>query len=81
MDELLSSLDLGPLRGRSEWHVFAVMLVRLDEYREKVLVIVVDSSFIFITPPARRAWRSYKFASLDFSGVFFGVRSWAAAHG
>ena len=34
-----------------------------------------------ITPPARRAWRSYKFASLDFSGVFFGVRSWAAAHG
>ena len=35
----------------------------------------------FITPPARRAWRSYKFASLDFSGVFFGVRSWAAAHG
>ena len=34
-----------------------------------------------ITPPARRAWRSYKFASLDFSGFFFGVRSWAAAHG
>ena len=24
----------------------------------------------FITPPARRAWRSYKFASLDFSGFF-----------
>ena len=22
------------------------------------------------TPPARRAWRSYKFASLDFSGFF-----------
>ena len=34
-----------------------------------------------ITPPARRAWRSYKFASLDFSGVFFRVESWAAAHG
>ena len=25
------------------------------------------------TPPARSAWRSYKFASLDFSGVFFSV--------
>ena len=24
-----------------------------------------------ITPPARRAWRSYKFASLDFSVFFF----------
>ena len=24
-----------------------------------------------ITPPARRAWRSYKFASLDFSVSFF----------
>ena len=23
-----------------------------------------------ITPPARRAWRSYKFVSLDFSGFF-----------
>ena len=37
-----------------------------------------------ITPPARRAWRSYKFASLDFSVFFFfffGVESWAAAHG
>ena len=32
-----------------------------------------------ITPPARRAWRSYKFASLDFSVFFFfGVESWAA---
>ena len=35
-----------------------------------------------ITPPARRAWRSYKFASLDFSGVFvyffFGDESWGA---
>ena len=37
----------------------------------------------FITPPARRAWRSYKFASLDFPVFFFfrcrklGCRSWA----
>ena len=37
------------------------------------------SSDSVFTPPARRAWRSYKFASLDFS--FFGVRSWAAVHG
>ena len=29
----------------------------------------------FNTPPR------YKFASLGFSGGFFGVRSWAAAHG
>ena len=28
---------------------------------------------MFVTPPARRAWRSYKFASLDFS-VFFLLR-------
>ena len=33
-----------------------------------------------ITPPARRAWRSYKFASNRFSG-FFPVTSWATAHG
>ena len=39
------------------------------------------SGMPIITPPARRAWRSYKFASLGFSGVFFGVESWAAAHG
>ena len=36
-----------------------------------------------VTPPARRTWRSYKFASLDFSVFFFfpcrklGCRSWA----
>ena len=36
----------------------------------------------FITPPARRAWRSYKFASLSFSVFIFfrcsklGYRSW-----
>ena len=26
---------------------------------------------IVITPPARRAWRSYRFVSLDFSVFFF----------
>ena len=31
-----------------------------------------------ITPPARRAWRSYKFATPI---NFFGVQSWATAHG
>ena len=37
---------------------------------------------LLITPPARRAWRSYKFASLDFSGGGgFGVESRATAHG
>ena len=39
-----------------------------------------SSMDFFITPPARRAWRSYKFASLRFS-VFFPVTSWATAHG
>ena len=35
-----------------------------------------------VAPPARMAWRSYKFASLDFSVFFFfRVESWAAAHG
>ena len=29
-----------------------------------------DYSTAIITPPASRAWRSYKFASLNFSGVF-----------
>ena len=28
------------------------------------------SASLLITPPARRAWRSYKFASLGFSGFF-----------
>ena len=28
-------------------------------------------AFVIITSPARRAWRSYKFASLDFSVFFF----------
>ena len=40
---------------------------------------ILTTILAFITPPTRRAWWSYKFASLDFS--FFGVRSWAAAHG
>ena len=30
----------------------------------------IRMEFVIITPPARRAWRSYKFASLDFSGFF-----------
>ena len=30
-----------------------------------------DTTDGLITPPARRAWRSYKFASLDFSVFFF----------
>ena len=31
-----------------------------------------------ITPPARRAWRGYKSASLNSSVFFFGVESWVA---
>ena len=49
---------------------------------ETLLVVTfkpIDSRLI--TSPARRAWRSYKFASLDFSGGFFGAESWAATHG
>ena len=30
----------------------------------------IRRNFRFITPPARRAWRSYKFASLRFSVLF-----------
>ena len=30
----------------------------------------VCSTWLLITPPARRAWRSYKFASLGFSVLF-----------
>ena len=30
----------------------------------------IGRNFRFITPPARRAWRSYKFASLRFSVLF-----------
>ena len=41
------------------------------------LIRLVD----LVTPPARRAWRSYKFASLNFSVFFFGVTSWATANG
>ena len=33
----------------------------------------LDERHSIITPPARRAWRSYKFASLGFSGGFFWV--------
>ena len=53
-------------------------------YAHKWLALNIKASNTagaLITPPARRAWRSYKFASLDFSVFFFGVRSWAAAHG
>ena len=43
---------------------------------------VLLRTYAIFTPPARRAWRSYKFASLDFSVFFFfRVESWAAAHG
>ena len=31
----------------------------------------IFKTFLFFTPPARRAWRSYKFASVDFSVLFF----------
>ena len=33
--------------------------------------VIQNSKIKIITPPARRAWRSYKFASLDFSVFFF----------
>ena len=61
------------------------------EYRAVARALIGEGGGVFscmyscnarlITPPARRAWRSYKFASLKFSGVFFGVTSWATAHG
>ena len=34
-------------------------------------IFIYSCSAQLITPPARRAWRSYKFASLDFSVLFF----------
>ena len=43
---------------------------RKNACREEVYIIVII--IYIITPPARRAWRSFKFASLDFS-VFFSV--------
>ena len=33
------------------------------------MLLTTDSRFV--TPPARRTWRSYKFTSLDFSVFFF----------
>ena len=51
--------------------------VRLDK---TFLESTIYCTVAFITPPARRAWRSYKFASLSFSGFFrchkLGYRSW-----
>ena len=38
-----------------------------------------DLRRLIITPPARRAWRSYKFA--PFLGFFFRVESRRTAHG
>ena len=39
------------------------------------------SSMHIITPPARRAWRSCKFAPFLFLFSFVNVESWATAHG
>ena len=44
------------------------------------LFLTCSFTIRLITPPARRAWRGYKLASHSFS-VFFGVTSWATAHG
>ena len=48
-------------------------------YTQWVDVTIYSQIWRLFTPPARRAWRSYKFASLRFS-VFFPVTSWATAH-
>ena len=36
-----------------------------------IAFVCCRSAVGFITPPARGAWRSYKFASLDFSVFYF----------
>ena len=59
-------------------HRITSALSELDIYNCSAINVIL------ITPPARRAWRSYKFASLSFSVFlffFFGVQSWATAHG
>ena len=52
-----------------------VCALKIYSVQNHILCTQVGLSVRIITPPARRAWRSYKFASLDFSGFFFGVRS------
>ena len=45
---------------------------------DKLHIVMESDIFALITPPARRAWRSYKFAAFCF---FLGVEGWATAHG
>ena len=64
-------------------HVSDVVVHRNIRPRMRAPILFQVNKWRLITPPARRAWRSYKFASLGFSGVFFSVsevglrcRSW-----
>ena len=58
------------------------MFATLD-FRKNLIMHHAEKTKNVITPPARRAWRSYKFASLSFSVFLFffrcsklGYRSW-----
>ena len=61
------------VRLHSEYNIYTCLA--LWKHHVNLLLQSFDhklgsSSVLFITPPARRAWRSYKFASLRFSVLF-----------
>ena len=55
----------------------------LSGYRKRyyMLLTAATNFTLLITPPARRAWRSYKFAPFLFFSFFFRVESRRTAHG
>ena len=55
-----------------------LVTVSVKIYDNKRLAHKTAYIYLFITPPARRAWRSYKFAPFLF---FFRVESRRTAHG
>ena len=51
---------------------------QIEANRSYCNYLACSNNIIIITPPARRVWRSFKFAPFLF---FFRVESWATAHG
>ena len=56
--------------------LFTIRLVNFIKFADYFHLVAVNTYFYLIhnylvTPPARRAWRNYKFASLGFSVFFF----------
>ena len=59
----------------------ALRIVSIRLSNKQLTIVIPNCTYSYgsiFTPPARRVWRSYKFAPFLF---FFHVERWATAHG